>query len=300
MAVLAAALAAVAVWGATPIATKLAVAGLEPLAVGLLRTLLAGLLALPVVLLGRLAPPSSARGRGRLAVSAAGGFVLFPILFSLGLGLTSAAHGALILAVLPVFTGLIAAALERRLPAARWWLGAAIALFGTALLIGARFGLAAPGEIWAGSLPGDLLVLASALAASAGYVTGARAVREAGTWAVTFWGLLLGGIALLPILPFALAPASLVQAGADVWAALLYLAGLSSILAYAAWYWALGRGDIARTGLIQFAQPVIGLVLAVILLGEALAWPLVLSAAVIIGGVALAQSARPVTPRHTQ
>jgi drug/metabolite transporter (DMT)-like permease len=289
-AVVVAALFAVSFWGATPIATKLAVAGLDPLVVGLLRTLLAGLLAVPLLAGVRLAPPGTPAGRALLAVSALGGFVLFPLLFSLGLGRTSAAHGALILAILPITTGLLAAALERRWPGARWWLGAGLAAAGTVWLVVGRFGLAGPGA----SLTGDLLVIASALAASTGYVAGARAAREAGTWAVTFWGLALGGLVLLPVLPFAVGPATLVRAGAGVWLSLLYLAGVSSILAYAAWYWALGQGDMGRTGLIQFAQPVIGLVLAAAVLGEALTWPLVLAAAVIIGGVALAQGgARP-------
>ncbi len=201
-AVLGAALLAVTFWGATPIATKLAVSGLDPLAVGLLRTLLAGLLAVPLLAAARLAPPKAPAGRALLAVSALGGFVLFPLLFSLGLGLTSAVHGALILAVLPIFTGLIAATLERRWPRARWWLGAGLAAAGTVWLVAGRFGFEAPDA----SLTGDLLVIASALAASAGYVAGARAARGAGTWAVTFWGLALGGLVLLPALPFYVRP----------------------------------------------------------------------------------------------
>jgi drug/metabolite transporter (DMT)-like permease len=288
-AVVAAALLAVTFWGATPIATKLAVAGLDPLAVGLLRTLLAGLLAVPLLAAARLAPPKAPTGRALLAVSALGGFVLFPLLFSLGLGLTSAAHGALILAILPITTGLIAAALERRWPGRRWWLGAGLAAAGTAWLVAGRFGLAGPGA----SLAGDLLVIASALAASTGYVAGAHAARDTGTWAVTFWGLALGGLVLLPVLPFAVTPDALIQVGADVWLSLLYLAGISSILAYAAWYWALGQGDMGRTGVIQFAQPVIGLALAALVLGEVLTWQLVLAATVIIGGVALARSDAP-------
>ena len=289
-AVVAAALLAVGFWGATPIATKLAVAGLDPLAVGLLRTLLAGLLVVPLLALSRLAPPRTPAGRALLAVSALGGFVLFPLLFSLGLGLTSAAHGALILALLPITTGLIAAAVERRWPGARWWLGAGLAAAGTVWLVGGRFDLSDSGA----NLTGDLLVIASALAASTGYVAGARVVREAGTWSVTFWGLAIGGLVLLPVLPLATSPAELVRADSGVWLSLLYLAGGSSILAYAAWYWALGQGDVGRTGLIQFAQPVISLVLAAAVLGEPVTWPLVLAAAVIIGGVALARSgARP-------
>ncbi len=285
MAVFAAAYGAVVLWGATPIVTKLAVAEIEPLAVGLLRTLLAAVVALPLIVLGRLKPPASREGRAYLAVSALGGFVIFPLLFSLGLKLTTAGYGALLLGVLPVLTGLIAALLERRAPGGRWWLGCAVALAGTAVLVGERFDL----SLGDGSSLGNLLVLAAAVAAAAGYVSGARAAREAGTWPVTLWGLVLGSLALLPFLPFMVSLDNLATAGATAWTSVLYLALASSIVAYAAWYWALGRGGIGRTGLAQFAQPLVGLVLAVALLGEALTWAMVLAAAAILAGVALAR-----------
>ena len=171
------------------------------------------------------------------------------------------------------------------MPGRPWWLGCAVALAGTAVLVGERF----DPSLSDGSSLGDLLVLGSAVAAAAGYVTGARAAREAGTWPVTLWGLVLGSIALLPVLPFVLSPDNLAGAGATAWTSVLYLAVASSIVAYAAWYWALGRGGIGRTGLAQFAQPLVGLVLAVALLGEALTWAMVLAAAAILAGVALAR-----------
>ncbi|MFQ5775215.1 MAG: DMT family transporter [Kiloniellaceae bacterium] len=284
-AVLAAAYGAVVLWGATPMVTKVAVAAIDPLTVGILRTLLGALAALPIIVLGRLRPPASVRARAHLAVSALGGFVLFPVLFTLGLGLTSAGHGALLLGILPVLTGLIAALLERRLPRGRWWAGCAVALVGTVLLVGERFALDS-GEA---SLAGNALVLAAAVAAAAGYVAGARAARETGTWPITLWGLVVGGVVLVPILPFLVSPRELAGAGALALSAVLYLAAASSILAYAAWYWALGRGGIGRTGLAQFLQPVVGVVLAVAILRESLTWPMVLAAATILGGVALAR-----------
>lgn len=294
--ILAAALAAVTIWGGTPVVTKLAVAGLSlsegALAVGLLRTLLAAAVALPLLVAGRLAPPASSGGRICLVVATLGGYVGFPLLFTLGVARTSAAHGALLLALLPLFTGLMAAVLERRPPGRLWWLGAALALAGCLLLIDQRFGLAAPGA----SLEGDLLVILSCLCASAGYVAGAHAGREAGSWAITLWGVLLGGLLLLPLavllpLPALLAQASQGITGAGLWAALLYLSLLSTLLAYAAWYWALGQGGVGRTGLLQFAQPLVGLALAGLLLGEALTWPLLLAAAMILAGMAMARLA---------
>ena len=284
--VLAAASAAVALWGGTPIVTKIAVMEIDPLSVGVLRTLLAAAIAGPLVALWRPRLPRGRDARAALAVSALGGFVIFPLLFSLGMARTSAAHGALVIACAPLFTGLIAAVVERRPPGGRWWLGAAVALAGVVLLVDARFGLAMAGA----SLAGDLLVLLSCLAAAVGYVAGARAAREVGSWPVTLWGLLAGGAILLPLLPWARPFAALAGAGVAVWAALLYLALLSSILAYAAWYWALAQGSIVRTGAVQFAQPAIGLALAALVLGEALTPPLLLAACVIVGGTALARS----------
>jgi drug/metabolite transporter (DMT)-like permease len=286
--VVSAALLTVVLWGGSPIATKLAVAGLDPLAVGALRTLIGAGPAAVILVVGRLALPRSASGRRLLAVSSLSGFVIFPLLFSLALERTSGAHGGLALALLPITTGLIAAAVERRLPRGRWWLGAAVALVGTLLLVDRRFGLSSPDA----SLDGDLLVLLSCFAASAGYVAGGRAAREVGAPAVTFWGLVLGALILLPLSPALISTGALAALDAVGWAALVYLGVLTSIVGYLAWYWALARGDMTRIALIQFLQPGASLVLAAAVLAEPVTWPLALAGGVIVAGVALAQSGR--------
>lgn len=96
--------------------------------VGALRTIMAALIALPMALLLRCAIPKNRSQIMLLATSAVGGFVIFPMVYSIGLGLTSAVHASLILAGLPLLTGLFAAVLERQLPARRWWFGGAIAM----------------------------------------------------------------------------------------------------------------------------------------------------------------------------
>ncbi len=63
----------------------------------------------------------------------------------------------------------------------------------------------------------------------------------------------------------------------------------STILAYIAWYWALGKRGIGRIGIIQFLQPVVGVTLAVILLGDSLTVPLSIGAVAILGGVFIAR-----------
>jgi drug/metabolite transporter (DMT)-like permease len=221
-------------------------------------------------------------------VSSLSGFVVFPLLFSLALELTSGSHGGLALALLPITTALIVAIFERRMPRLRWWLGAAVASAGTLLLIDRRFGLSSPGA----SLEGDLLVLLSCFVASAGYVAGGRAAREVGAASVTFWGLLLGGLLLLPLIPVLIPSGALTGLSVSAWGALVYLGVLISIVGYLAWYWALAQGDMTRVALIQFLQPGFSLLFAAVVLGEIVTWPLALAGGIIVAGVALAQSGR--------
>jgi drug/metabolite transporter (DMT)-like permease len=72
------------------------------------------------------------------------------------------------------------------------------------------------------------------------------------------------------------------------WLAILYLAAVSTIIGYILWYWALGKGGIARVGLIQFLQPVSGVILAAVLLGEQVGLSFLAASALVLFGVWLA------------
>jgi len=275
------------VWGATPVATRLATEDLEPLFVAVSRTMLAGLVALPLLPSTAPRPPSSRRARMLLAVSAIAGFVFFPVVYTLGQERTSAMHGVGILAGLPVFTGLWAAAVARRRPG-RWWaLGCALALLGEGVIIAIRASGTSGGEA---SLAGDLLVLVAALVVSSGYVAGALLVpRGFSSAATTYWGVVLGAIMLAPLGVWLLAVDGVPDADATAWGSVVWLAVVTSIVGYVGWYWALAHGGIARIAPLQFLQPLSGLVLAALVLDERLTWPLAVGAAAVIAGVAIAR-----------
>ena len=258
---------------------------MAPLSVGLLRTIIAALITLPLVLVWRLPLPRRFGRMAQLATAIGGSLIAFPLLFSLGVGRTSASHAGLILAALPLPTGLFGMLAERRLPPWTWWIGAGIALTGEVLLIGFDTGAAARSA----TLTGDLLVAVGALGAAAGHVAGARLSITFGTWPTALWGISLAGLILLPVLSWQTDPQSLAAAGTEAWLAIGFLAGGSTLLAFAAWYWALARGGVTRMGAVQFLQPVVTLALAAVLLDEPLTWRLVLAAAVILAGVALTQ-----------
>jgi drug/metabolite transporter (DMT)-like permease len=274
------------VWGATPVATRLATEDLEPLVVAVLRTVLAGIVAVPLIAGSGLRPPSSRRSRLLLAVSAVAGFVFFPVVYTLGQERTSAMHGVGILAGLPVFTGLYAACVARRWPG-RWWLvGCALALVGEAVIIAIR----SSGSGGDASLVGDLLVLAAALVVSLGYVAGALLVpRGFSSAATTYWGVVLGAVVLAPLGVGLFLVDGVPHADASAWGAVVFLAVVTSIVGYVGWYWALAHGGITRIAPLQFLQPLSGLALAAIVLDERLTWPLAVGAAAVIGGVTIAR-----------
>jgi drug/metabolite transporter (DMT)-like permease len=73
------------------------------------------------------------------------------------------------------------------------------------------------------------------------------------------------------------------------WAALADLALVVSILGYVGWYGSLGRGGIARMGTIQFLQPISGLALDFLLLGERSTATLAIATVLTLAGVVIAR-----------
>ena len=278
---------AIVLWSGTAIANKVAVDQMDAMTAGVLRSMLAALLASGFALASRLPLPSRRGHLGLLLLSGVASFAIWPMLLSLGLGRTSASHAALIMAVLPVFTGLVGAALEGRRLRRGWWAGSSIAVAGTALLVLYRSG----GTLrdGTGSLGGDLIILAGVGICALGYAAGARLSPVIGTWATTFWGLTAALTLLIPAFLLLAHRTDWSAVGPRGWGSIAYMTLLSSLVGYAAWFWALGRGGIARISSLQFLQPVFSLLLAAALLGEVLTLPLILSATTILVGTGLAQ-----------
>jgi drug/metabolite transporter (DMT)-like permease len=289
------AIGALMLWGGTPIANKAAVAAIDPATAGLLRSAIAGVLAAGLALAMGLPWPRARQQQWLLVFSGLASFAAWPLLLSIGLGLTTANHAALIIAMIPLFTGLIAAAVDRAWPPPAWWAGMAIAAIGTVVLIGARSKSTGAA---AGSIAGDLVILAGVVACAAGYVAGGKLSAVLGTWATTFWGLGSAAIVLVPAVALLWTRTRWVDVGPTEWLAVGYMALISSLLGYVGWFWALGRGGITRISAWQLGQPVITLVLAVLLLREVITWPALVAGSAIIAGTALTQLRRrvPVVP----
>jgi len=81
------------------------------------------------------------------------------------------------------------------------------------------------------------------------------------------------------------------EAGPVAWASVLVLAVLTSIVGYIAWYWALAHGGIARVASVQFTQPLFGLLLAAVVLGETLSLAAGMAGVAILAGAWMVRSA---------
>ena len=278
-------------FGLSPVTTRIATLQMDGGAIGLYRVVGAGILAAPLLLGLRLRPP---RGRSQwslLLISACGGFVLFPVLFSIGTQRTSACHAGLILASTPLFTGFIAKGLERRLPRPQWMLGAGIALAGETALVMAGNLQDGPGS--ATSILGDGLVLTACLAIAASFVAGARLTESIGAWAATFWAITAAALALAPWALYDAAATQWASLSGSTWVALAQLVVGSGFVAWVAWFWALARGGIGRVAVLQFFQPIISVAFAAWLLSERLTVALLALAAIIVLGVVVARASEP-------
>lgn len=270
-------------WSGTAIANKFAVAHIDAITAGTFRSMLAGFVALGIALVLRLPFPATPRLRLLLVYAGWVNFAIWPGMLSLGIALANASHAALIMALIPVWTGLFAALMERRRLKPGWWLGAAIAIAGTAVLV-VFSRPAAELAISVDFLIGDLIILAGVGICASGYVAGARLSPAIGSWGSTFWGLAAALLLLVPIvaLLFDRTDWSAVPLGG--WASIAWLAFLSSLAGYALWFLAMQKAGVARISVWQFAQPVLTLAAAAALLDEPITWPIAVAAVAVIGG----------------
>jgi drug/metabolite transporter (DMT)-like permease len=254
--------------------TRVAVGGLSPLLIGSGRAVGAALLAATALALTRQRPPTGIQWV-RLAVVAGGIVAGFPLLTSYALTSVPASHGAVVIALLPAATAVAAVLRVRdRLPRSFWAMAAIGAM---AALVFASLQSGGFGQLHVA----DLLLFGAVVAAAVGYAEGGLLARELGPWQTVSWALVLSAPLMI-----ALAAVSVVQQPPSAtpveWAAFAYLAVVSMFLGFFAWYRGLAIGPMAQVSQVQLVQPVLTIIWAALLLGEALTWPTVLGGMTVI------------------
>jgi len=261
-------------------ATKLAVGGLDPWFVAFGRAVVAGGLAVAVLGAVRARRPRGGQWRS-LAIVAFGVVVGFPLLTSLALETRPAGQSAVVIAVLPAMTAVMAVLRAGERPSLSFWLASGAGLV-AALAFAATRGAGPPGAA-------DALLFGAVVVCGLGYAEGAVLSRELGGAMTICWALVLS----LPLtLPVAALTAGDLTASSDAWAGFAYVSLVSMFLGFFAWYAGLARGGVAKIGQVQLAQPVLSLGWAALVLGETIAPADLACAALVLACVVATQRAR--------
>lgn len=256
-------------------ATRIAAHEIDPLLIGLGRGALAGLCALPLLLVRgeRLLP--ARRHLASIVVVAIGVVLAFPLLTALALKTVPAHHAVLLVALSPLFTSVFAALRNGERPSASFWL---FALLGAAAVL--AYGADAHGLTL--SWP-DGWLLAAVVSVAAAYAEGGKLAAELGGARVICWALMLtlpltvGGCLLLLATRAPLVP-SYTALGCFA-----FIGVVCTLLAFFAWYRGLALGGVARGSQVQLLQPILSLLWCAWWLREPLAPSAYLAAATVVG-----------------
>ncbi len=261
--------------------TRLAVAGLDPTIVGLGRALVAALLAALYLRLTR-QPRPTRRQWSSLAVVAGGVVLGFPLLSAWATVRLPAAHGAIILGVLPLATALAGVVRAGERPSRAFWLAG---LAGSTVVVGFALSQGAGGLQTA-----DLALLGAVAAAALGYAEGGRLACELGGAQVICWALLLAApFLVLPVLQAVGAHG--LSAPPTAWVGFAYVALISQFLGLFVWYRGMALAGVARVGQLQLLQPFLTLLWSAALIGEAISPAMIVAAVLVLLIVALGRQA---------
>ena len=278
-------------WGTFPATSKLALADIPPTLLTALRcAIAAGLLSVLALRRGF----DAARELGTDAVTAffilgTAGFVVSTHISYWGIYTTSAANAAILQATAPVMVALGARAYLGERLRARQRVGVTISMLGVLLVVTeGRLAELAPSELRLG----DFLTLFALVGWTVYTVYGKRVLSRHSPALITTAAYVCGTLILIPL---AIVTAPLTPrprlGSAVAWAVLLYHA-IAGAVAHLWWYAAVERVGPSRSAIFMNVTPIVGLVMAAVLVGEEIGpWQLG-GAAMVLGGVALTTGGR--------
>jgi drug/metabolite transporter (DMT)-like permease len=271
-----------AIFGGTLPATRIAVSAIDPMALTALRTAIAGLCSLVLLLILRRPLPPRALWP-QLAIAMLCVSILFPFLMALAMQTVDASHGGVVLGILPIATALVAVVITHERPKPLFWIAS---VAGAALVI--AFALRQGG----GALSiGDLLLFAAVTVSAIGYAFSGRLTAQMPGWEVISWVLVMALPISLPAAALTL-PADLTSLPLEPWLALLYVALFSQWIGFFAWNAGMAMGGIARVSQVQLLQPFITFALAAFFNGETITLQIILFAAAVVATVAISTRTR--------
>lgn len=272
-------------FGGSFVAGKLAVKGVPPYTVALLRFLIASVVLYMFMIITEGPNWTTLRNNlPLLLVLGATGIFLYNALFYIGLTFSTASNAALIVPTsIPMATSLLAA-LRLKEPIGRNRLaGLLVALAGVVLVARNNPAVSAGGPRW-----GDLLFLAAVVCWAVYSVAGKIATTRMSAVASTTYANIIGTIMLVP--PALAEKPWLTVPGQSwpFWLGIFHMSILATVLAFLWWNQGVAAIGAGRTSVFTYMVPIWALVLAAIILGERLVPGQILGGLVVVAGIWLA------------
>jgi drug/metabolite transporter (DMT)-like permease len=264
-------------------------AGIAPAHLTTLRATGAFLVLLGIALAHR--PRQLAIQRRELAMLAGygvTGFFLVPMLYFIAISRLPVGIGLLFEYTAPLLVATWARFGQHQPVRRRLWTGLALSLAG----------LACVAEVWGRGRLDPLGVaagLGAAVLLAVYYVVGARGVARRDPLSLTCWAFgvsALCGALVRPWWGFPFPVLHTTRAGVPVWLLCCYVVVLGSVVPYVLVTGALQHLPATSVGIIGMVEPVLAATIAWLVLGEGLTVAQLLGGALVLGGVALAETAR--------
>lgn len=274
---------AVVIWGATFVATKVALKEVQPDTVVFLRFAIGVVILAAGVQIRKQWRPITRRDVWTLVGLGFVGISFHQWLQSTGMVTSAASTTAWIVATSPIFIAILGWFILHEKMAWLQITGIVLAFLGVLLVVSrGDLRLAQIGQI---GTPGDLLILISSLNWAVFSVASRSMLKRLPAVLMMFY-VILFGFAFSSLFFFVkTGSGDIANLSMNGWLAILILGVFGSGLAYIAWYDALQNLSANQAGVFLNIEPLVTMLLAFLILGEPVTWASILGGAVIILGV---------------
>jgi len=267
-------------WGANVPLLKYMVETVPPVTLTAFRVLTAGLVVLLILWQMKLLRKPTAKEWKYILLGALTNVVAHHYFLNMGLSITSATHGGLILGTGPMLTAISAAIILRYFPSKIQWLGLVLGLSGVAvsILIGSET---------MGANLGDLFVFLAIFVQVLSFMIVSKAAETLDPRLLTVYMLFIGGLILVVI--------SLIQEPGAIqefttttptfWVIFLASAIVSTAIGHLIYNYAIGKAGATKAAIFMNLNPLFSLILSALFLGEVLRLNHFLGLILIVAGV---------------
>jgi drug/metabolite transporter (DMT)-like permease len=267
-------------WSSSYSITRSVVADMPPILFAILRFAVATLILLTVLYFRKKPVKKPASGIwGPILVLSLTGVTLYYIFFNISLQHTSASTGALIQGFIPVAVAILAAIFLKEKTNALQITGIVISVAGVVLI-----GFMAKGGAGNSSLWGNLLMIAAILCWAVYTIVSKKYAAVDPLWLITCMSV-VGTLLLVPAAIVEMWHRPFPAISLTGWGAILYMGIAPSALGYLWYNSALQHMSASQAGMLLNLDPIVGAVIAVIFLGEEVAFLQIVGAALVLTGV---------------